>query len=182
MSGSVIEVPARSRLELRQIAELVRSLTRKHLAISSAYFPIVDVVERLLPIIDPNFCLEIMEKDEMSDVHGLTIPSQHVIKLRSDVYDGACEGKGRDRLTVAHELGHYILHDDLSFPRQTERSEIPAYRSSEWQANCFSGELLVSAKRARICGDAATVADIFGVSYDCAIYQFNVLKKEGLLA
>jgi hypothetical protein len=181
MSNDVIEVPPLSRSDIRRYADLVRNLASRELGIRSAYFPIVDVIERLLPRIDPSFHLEILEIDEMGDVHGLTIPSQHVIKLREDVYDGACDGKGRDRMTVAHELGHYILHDDLSFPRQMKASEIPAYQNAEWQANCFSGELLVPANRACICGDASTVANLFGVSYEGAAYQYRVLKKEGLI-
>lgn len=33
-----------------------------------------------------------------------------VIRVRSDVYERACENHGRDRFALAHELGHYSLH------------------------------------------------------------------------
>jgi hypothetical protein len=181
MSNDVIEVPPLSRGDIRRYADLIRNLAFRELGISSAYFPIVDIVERLLPRIDPDFHLEILEAEEMGDVHGLTVPSQHVIKLREDVYEGACNGGGRDRMTVGHELGHYILHDDLRFPRQMKASDLPAYQNAEWQANCFAAELLVPAKRACICGDASTIANLFGVSHESAAYQYRVLKKEGLI-
>jgi hypothetical protein len=181
MSGHVIEAPPKSRAEIRRLAELTRTLAEKLLKVTAPYFPIDYVLEPLLLSLDPDFCLEILEEQEMGDNHGLTIPSQHVIKLRQDVYNGACDGKGRDRLTMAHELGHYVLHDDLTFPRKTNPSEIPAYRNSEWQANCFAGELLVSARYAKNCSSAIEVTDRFGVSYECGSYQFNALKKEGLI-
>jgi hypothetical protein len=176
-----MEATARSRKQIRRLAELVRNLTEKHLGLGGPLFPIIPVVERLLPRLDPEFSLEILEEQEMGDNHGLTIPSQHVIKLREDVYEGACEGKGRDRLTVAHELGHYILHDDLAFPRSMKESEIPAYRSAEWQAKCFSGELLVSAKYAGQCLDDSDAASLFGVSDVAGKYQMKKLREDGLI-
>jgi hypothetical protein len=181
MSGHVIEAPPRRRAELRRIAELTRTLAEQRLKVSGAYFPIERVFEPLLLSLDPEFYFEVLEERDMGDNHGLTIPSQHVIKLRQDVYDGACAGRGRDRLTIAHEVGHYVLHDDLTLPRKTNRSEIPAYRNSEWQANCFAGELLVSARYATNCTSAIDVSNRFGVSYECGSYQYNTLKKEGLI-
>ena len=45
--------------------------------------------------------------------------------------------------TIAHEIGHLVLHDGESmiFARTNER--FPAYKSAEWQANYFAAELLM---------------------------------------
>ena len=62
------------------------------------------------------------------------------MRIRSDVYEGAVKGRPRDRFTLCHELGHYILHQPefMSYAR----GDIPRYRQPEWQANTFAGELM----------------------------------------
>lgn len=78
----------------------------------------------------------------MGTKHGETIPSENRIRIREDVYERACNGYGRDRLTMAHELGHLLLHraETITFAR--EDGDIPPYKDPEWQANTFAGELL----------------------------------------
>ena len=78
----------------------------------------------------------------MGAKHGETIPSENRIRIREDVYERACYGHGRDRLTMAHELGHLLLHrvETITFAR--EDGDIPPYKDPEWQANAFAGELL----------------------------------------
>jgi hypothetical protein len=181
MTGYVIEAPAKSRQEIRYMAELVRSFTEKLTGKSAPYFDVASVIEQVLLAIDPAFILEVLEVGVMGDTHGLTTPSQHTIQLRQDVYEGACRGKGRDRLTIAHEIGHYVLHDGLTLPRKIEKSKVPAYRDAEWQANCFAGELLVSARYAKECRNSFEVSEMFGVSDACAAIQYRVLKREGLI-
>lgn len=75
--------------------------------------------------------------------HGETIPSENRIRIREDVYERACNGYGRDRLTMAHELGHLLLHRVETITLAREDGDIPPYKDPEWQANAFSGELLV---------------------------------------
>ena len=181
MSGYVLEAPPQSRASIRKTAELVRRLAERRLGATGPYLPIMDVIEAWLPTVDEDFELQIGYIDDMGDNHGLTVPGQHLIRLREDVYDGACAGRGRDRGTAAHELGHYILHHDLNLPRRLKESELKSYRSSEWQAKCFAGELLVSAAFVLPTDDAASIAYRFGVSMDAAAYQFKQLKKGGII-
>lgn len=179
MSQLVIEAPPASRESIRATAELVRRLAERELNTSGSLLPIIDVIEFVLPRIDPAFELHVLPKEEMGADHGLTIPSQHIIKLREDVYDRAVAGHGRDRATAAHEVGHYFLHHDVGLPRRMKESQIKAYRSSEWQAKCFAGELLVCARMVTTADTPGTIARRFGVSLAAAEYQLNQLKKEG---
>jgi hypothetical protein len=180
MSGHVLEVPALSRASIRQTAELVRRLAQEHLGVENEpYFPVMDVLEPLLLVLDPEFELQVVERSKMGEEHGLTIPGQHLIRLREDVYDRACEGKGRDRGTAAHEMGHYILHHDLALPRRMREEDLMPYRSSEWQAKAFAGELLVSAQFVKNGEGATAVARRFGVSDQAAEHQLRVLIREG---
>jgi hypothetical protein len=41
----------------------------------------------------------------------------------------------------------------LGITNKPAKAKTPAFRSSEWQANCFGGELLVSADHIHLCKD-----------------------------
>ena len=102
------------------------------------YFPIVPFIEWCLP--EPGMNYEILTVSEMDDTYGLTNTKENVLFIREDVYLRAINGNPRDRFTLCHELGHFLLHtpDRISFAR----GDIPAYRDPEWQANTFAGELM----------------------------------------
>lgn len=95
-----------SRKDIQDVAELVRKM---HNASGLLYFDIMGFLEHTLPMIFPGFTLSVGTKEEMGECHGLTYPDKNEIKLRDDVYSGAMNGNGRDRLTAAHELFHFWL-------------------------------------------------------------------------
>ena len=41
---------------------------------------------------------------------GCRDATENCIKIREDVYERAIKGYGRDRFTLAHELGHFLMH------------------------------------------------------------------------
>lgn len=65
--------------------------------------------------------------------------------IRQDVYDRAIAGSGRDRLTLAHELGHLLFHEkqNISYARVGDNTGIVVFRDPEWQADAFGGEVLM---------------------------------------
>lgn len=138
---SLIPVKPTSR---QAIWEMVRELRTLLGVENDLYFNIVNFVEKVLPLFLPNFVFEICTEEEMGNLHGETIPSECKIRLREDVYIGACQEKGRDRLTLAHELGHLLMHDEgsIAFCKLESNEKIPTYRDPEWQADVFGGELL----------------------------------------
>lgn len=103
--------------------------------------------------------------------HGDTDPVQKIIRIREDVYEGACNDKGRDRFTVAHEVGHALLHcGQISLNRQAPDIDIPTFRDPEWHAQAFAGELLIPFHLIK----GMSIQDIVNsccVSYDAARYQ-----------
>lgn len=110
------------------------------------YFPVVQFLELVVPELVDNFNIEIVEMNELPDKYAETIPSENLIRIRSDVYDGACNDNPRDRFTLAHEIGHLFMHDSSSVTlcRLSHGSELPAYQNPEWQANTFAGYLLMT--------------------------------------
>lgn len=127
-----------SREEIRGLATILRSGFGIN---ESLYVPIVDILELQMAKVDPRFCLRVVEDREIN-ADALCRPDQYEIIVRESVYYDATRGMPRARFTLAHELGHYILHrkTNVSYARGLEK--IPAYLNPEWQANTFAGEFL----------------------------------------
>lgn len=141
MSGPIYRVPPQSRASIRELALTVR----KMLGVDSLHFPIIQVLELVLPRLDKDYVFEVGNIADMGPNHGLTYPAMKTIVLREDVYEKALAGSGRDRMTAAHELGHLLLHSNVALARAERMEDIKTYENSEWQANCFGGELLIPA-------------------------------------
>lgn len=162
--------------------ENIRILTRelrKALGVEDyPYFPVMEFMELLIPKLYEDFELQICPPAEMKDIHGLTYPEKHVICLREDVYNGACSGLGRDRFTVAHELGHYFLHapERMALAKFRGIGDVPIYMNPEWQADTFAGELLVPSYLMSHSTAEEIVANC-GVSRAAAICQIGKMKK-----
>ena len=110
------------------------------------YFPVIEFMELVLPSINPGFSYEYVTITEMGNLHGETFPSKNIIRIREDVYERAINGEGRDRMTIAHEIGHLLLHEDneISLCRADSYQKMKPYEDPEWQADCFGGELLAT--------------------------------------
>ena len=133
-----------SRLQIRDMAHFIRTIAHQE---KQLYFDIVKFLDVILPKIDPDFNLIIEDKEVLGECHGLTYPDRNEIHIRSDVYEKALEGSGRDRLTMAHELFHLLQHtkENISYARTQDDIKIETFRDPEWQANAFGGELLIPA-------------------------------------
>lgn len=163
----------------QSIWSLVRNFRRILGVEECLYFNIINFVENVLSQIFPKFVFEICYQEEMEYLHGETIPSECKIRLREDVYRGACKDRGRDRLTLAHELGHFLMHDERSvvFCKPKIYGKIPQYYNSEWQANVFAGELL--APSYLITGMSANeIHEKCVVSTACARTQLSAIENE----
>ena len=80
----------------------------------------------------------------------------------------------RDKFTIAHELGHYVLHylwparNSDSVPGKMKANRYGSDRA-EWEANWFAAAFLMPAEPFRIAyndarGDFVSLAEEFGVS------------------
>ncbi len=181
MSGIVYQVPPLSRKQIRDVAKNIRRINIEMTGQDAPFFPIVHFLDVTLTKNFEDFSLEIMDEYEMGDAHGMTYPDEHLIQVRSDVYERACRDQGRDRMTLAHELGHYVLHSDIGLARMAPDGSIKPFRSSEWQANALAGELLVSCEHISNCKGPAEVALMFGVTMEAAKIQWNAFKQDGIV-
>lgn len=127
-----------SRNKLRTFAERFR----KTLQVSDEEpFPVVKALETLLNALD--YELDIVPDDKLPENYALTIPNLSILRIRESVYENAINNSPRDRFTIAHEIAHLLLHDDITVSFARNECAIPAYRDPEWQANTFAAELLV---------------------------------------
>lgn len=167
-----------SRLELRILAKRVR----KQLGfLDKEKFPVAMLLEMILPIIDKKFDYEIIPYNEMPEgIEALTYPDEHRMEIREDVYENMIDGDPRARLTIMHEFGHYLLHEEcnIKFARMLDDVKPPAYLDPEWQASAFAGEIMMPYELVKNMSGVYEVMEKCGVSKAAATYQ---LKKYKLL-
>lgn len=138
------------------------------------YFPIVEVLE-MLHKFDEDAHFEVVEADELEEnEHAVTDIITKTIKIRSDVYEGACNGVGCDRMTIAHEFAHFITLCVCGFrlARSFGDVDIPPYRDPEWQAKCLAGELMIDSDLVKGMS-SSEVSEKCGVSFDAADFQLS---------
>ncbi len=162
-----------SRLTIRKIAWEVREIIG---CVQQEFFPIVRFIEWVLcnPNNEYGMEFEIAEPWEMQNTYGTTNTGKNKMIIRSDVYDRAVQGSARDRFTLCHELGHFILHQPGSI--SYARGNVPAYRNPEWQANTFAAELMAPVELVKNMS-IEEMMEKCEISYQAAEIQYNIIHK-----
>lgn len=166
-----MRVEPKSRKDIRKLAYSLRKTL--HLE-DTLYFPVVEFLD-VLEEVDDGFTYFIVSDDDLPmSVHAQTDIKTGLVTIKETVYNGAARGEGRDRMTIAHELGHYFTLCVIGFKLYSckEDDPIQAYEDPEWQAKCFAGELLIPH---HLVQDMTTpeVALRCGVSLDAARFQLS---------
>lgn len=111
---------------------------------------------------------------------GTFDPAENCIILSESTYEALMDDVPRARFTLAHEMGHAILHgaflrvalEGRTPQRKFKRTSLPAYLDPEWQANRFAGGFLMPTSAVRRCIKEgmtdAKIAQYFRVSLDAA--------------
>lgn len=160
-----------SRKAIREYARYIRSQLNIE---DQLFFPIVEIIESLAIDSNVDFDYEVVPDSELKTEYGTTNTAKNVIVIRQSVYDGAVNGNQRDRFTLCHEFGHWLIHqpENISFAR----GDIPKYCDPEWQANVFAAELMVPDYLVRDMSIEDVVKEC-GVSYTCAEIQLRCYGK-----
>lgn len=177
---SDFRAPAMSWAQVDAAADSVRESFR---LVDVPYFPVVDIVEKLLANRFEEINFEICTHAEMDGAEGLTCPRGKFIRIREDVYEEACTGGARARFTFAHELGHLLLHTDAEQPlaRALSTERLKPFRSAEKQANRFASTLLMPTRHISMFDSVEELMERFGVSRPAASYRLDDLQKRGWL-
>lgn len=160
-----------SRKELRALSDLLRC----RLGIENRIrVPIVELLDLLSEKFE-KFNYEIVEDDDLpKNVHADTDVRTGHIRIKTSVYERACKGRGRDRMTIAHEIAHFftLCFCEFKLQRNFNNDEVLPYNDPEWHAKCFAGEFMVPYQLTQ--GMTPTeIADACGVSYQAAKYQYD---------
>ena len=98
-------VEPKSREDLRYLANILRSRLRLE---NTLWVPIVEILD-VLPELFDDFSYEIVPDSEFPvSIHADTDVRTGHIRIKESIYERACDGEGRDRMTIAHEIGHYF--------------------------------------------------------------------------
>jgi hypothetical protein len=129
--------------------------------------------------------LKIVEDDELGTVDAKTDFSADTVTItcKRCVEERATVGVGRDRMTLAHELGHAVMHSGAAAFRHTGAagatsiSAVDPYESAEHQAKVFASAFLIHDREAP--GMTANEISVhFGVSLEAAEICFKRLLKK----
>ena len=130
--------------------------------------PILKILEYGMGRLFPGFNRTIVSKDEMPGREAVTYPAANEIDIREDTYLLAYYGDPRARFTLAHEIGHLILHtpETITLAREAADNTTPLrFESAEWQADAFAGDFLAPPRL------------LLGLSVDEIAEQFNISRK-----
>jgi len=95
------------------------------------------------------------------DVHG---------EKNFEIFIPSIAGKYRNRFTIAHELGHYILHSKLGKKQITVKRFLDSSQNDrvEWEANWFAASFLMPKSKFieyyNQKSDTLYLSSVFGVS------------------
>lgn len=138
---TAFEAKPESRENLRYLAELVRK--ELGIALDKKYVDVTWILEKL-DVLDSEYSYEIVDDDQLeAGVQAQTDIIKNTIYIKESVYEGAIKNNGRDRMTIAHEILHLILHQPVALTLYRRTDDLPVYKNPEWQAECFAGELLM---------------------------------------
>jgi Zn-dependent peptidase ImmA (M78 family) len=118
---------------------------------------------------------------EMGEAEAYTQFNPPHIVVRNSVYQAARKGDGRSRMTLAHELGHLVMHPGASklrtdFPNSTAPQVMP-FERAEWQANKFASLFLMPFHIIREFTSAAQIAECCQVSLQAAQIRYSQIKR-----
>jgi transcriptional regulator with XRE-family HTH domain len=110
-------------------------------------------------------------------VQAYTDPFLKEIVIRQSVFNRACEKEyslemAAARFTIAHEIGHALLHDELYDAGEHRVGEAPPYVDSEWQANVAARYVLISKNSGAHFHNANDLAKGLMVTPQCANHHW----------
>lgn len=165
-----------SRLKIREQAVSFRDRA----GLTSPYIKVVALLEVLQEFEILEY--EVVEDHILGEEEAVSYPDQGFMRIKESVYDKAFDGDGHCRFTIAHELGHMVMHRGQSNYARGSNGTHKVFEDSEWQADTFASELLIDGRAIPENADEYDISEIFGVSHKAARYRLQKdaeTKKKG---
>ena len=137
------------RRNLRFLAKMLR----KNFKIKTLEFPVLKFLEKI-HLISRDCCKYVVDEDSKFEPNVMAYleytngTNDFVIHIRESVYIKAYSDDHASIGFIMHEISHYLLIGVLGIkPINTSitytTKGIPAFRSAEWQAKAFCGEIMI---------------------------------------
>lgn len=173
-------VPAKSRADLENLASAWRHALKVPTACHAP--EMVTLLENEMPVIFGDFSLQVKEDHLMEGGEGYTEFEPPRIVLPESTYDAASRFVGRARWTLAHELGHLVLHNaavplDRTSKGYSEPKALPSYHNAEWQADAFAAAFLMPDWLVRDFTSVSDIVEFFSVSRQAAEIRLKTLES-----
>ncbi|SRR5579883_336389 len=176
-------VKGRSNLEIRQLAKKMREFfgvagDRRIDVLACLAWQSIWTVNG-----EKRLEFQIRADAEMSTADGITSHGSEIVTIavKQSVRDAAFMGDGRARNTLAHELGHAVMHNGVEMPRRPFVNITPKwlkskpFESAEHQARVFAPAFLINDLIAETLGSAEEISVEFGISLESAMIYFEEL-------
>lgn len=137
------------------------------------FLPVMDILEIIMSQSLMLVELRIETVQDMGTAEGFTAPDGSFIAFREDVYKKAHRNDPRARFTVAHEIGHFVLHSNTVLSRVPFGAVVPPYKLTEPQANVFAASLLAPLQLIESYDTVSDLENNFGISHTCAVNRLN---------
>ena len=172
--------PALRRKDFKPLAKIFRTKQGYH---PLQQFDPLRVLENNLPKQDPTFRWQVVDKKDWEkgeEIHAYYDILENTILIRSDVYEGAYHGNGRDRFTITHEISHYLLIRDFGCPLYLPRcfGAVQPSQNPEYQANALAGYLLYTEEMLQTAKSPRQLMELAGTSRSSAEYAIDLHKRE----
>jgi hypothetical protein len=148
------------------------------------FFPVIICLEHIMPRYFEGFSYEIVLSNELTpERHAETDIINRIIRIREDIYYGAIDEKniffGRDRMTIMHEISHYLLIVcyGVKLYRNFKKESVITYKDPEWQAKALAGEIMCPHYLIKNLTENE-VALQCGVSKEAASLNLKISKKD----
>ncbi|WEK47250.1 MAG: ImmA/IrrE family metallo-endopeptidase [Candidatus Andeanibacterium colombiense] len=159
-------------IEIEEAAIFTRRMLRVEPKVRVA---MVNLVETVLEELLPGYVFTVLPDDEMPGMDGFTGVGHYEICLSNSTYEALNASDPDARFTVAHELGHLILHSKRS-SAMAKRIEYDRRVDPEWQADCFADAWLMPYEGVLECSSVEEVVERFSVPEDAARRRFLQVK------
>ncbi|MFD2167217.1 ImmA/IrrE family metallo-endopeptidase [Thalassotalea euphylliae] len=117
----------------------------------------------------------VVDDEELGSEEARTYPNEKHILISNSVYEGAADCDGRDRFTIAHEIGHLDLHKGQT--PMFSRGDHQIFEDSEWQADTFASEFLMDSRHITPADTVESLMKKFGVSKTAAGLKLKKMRK-----
>lgn len=171
-----------SRATLRRFSKIVRAIFGCES--DDEPFPVLQALEKLPDVIE-DASFEIVDDNDLpANVFAQCYPKPEggfVIQIKETVYDGACYNDNYAFLCfICHEICHVLLFWIGFTPVSTRAfgdTEIEPFRSVEWQAKAFTGEVMIPYEASKGMTSKAIV-EKYHVTKKSADYRVKQDKKK----